>query len=511
MGDLSQFGELNRAERAFAEACQAGEACELGDGSLPPADAGPERTIRGTLLRWFALGGDATGLLHEKGVNRKGALISEHLDLSGSTNECDLSLQACRFACRPRLQGTHMRAITLSGSALPGLAANGLRLDGALVMADGFEAKGPVNLIRARIGADLDCRTATFEAPEDDALNADGAEIGGSVFLMGQRDDDDKIVPFRCRGTARFVSVTVGDSFMVLDASFDSGSKKYALNLALGQIRRQLTLKNFVRFDGRLNLSGASTYSLNDDPKDPNAPKNLILNGFEYVHFSAKAPMDVTTRLTWLARQNPADYGQDFWLQPYSHFARVLGTTGHEGDARQVLVEKEKRQGEVSLRNAARAGRWPRYMVTWLADRFMRYVVGYGYRPQMSLIWMAGVLVATSWFFQQTYAAGDMTPAAAPILVSSGWQNAVETAPVLTAQEWGRAAGKDYETFHPVAYAFDLFVPLVDIGQQSAWGPSTERGQLGRIGWWLRWVIEIIGWVITALAVAAVTGLVRRD
>ena len=510
MPDLSRFGELSRAEQEFAEACEAGETCTLGDGSCPDAEAGTDRAIRGELVRWFALGGGADELLHEKGVSLKGATITGHLDLSGSTSDCDLALKSCRFQRRPQMKGTRLRSISFNGSVLPGLDAGGLRVEGQLALADGFTSTGPVTLIRAKIGADLDCRAGQFEGADQHALNADGIEIGGSVFLMGKRDGD-KVTPFSCKGTARFISAIIGDSFMVLDAFFDSGDQKYALSLALADIRRQLTMKKFVHFSGRLNLSGASTYSLNDDPMEPRAPRQLILNGFEYVHFSAKAPMEVATRIDWLARQKPEEYGQDFWLQPYSQLARVLAATGHEGDARRVRIEKEKRQGEVSVRLARREGRWLAFALSWFGDRFMRYVIGYGYRPHLCLIWMAVILTATAVFFHEAYEAGDMTPAAAPVLVSAAWQEAARDHEIHTAQAWSSGAGKDYETFHPVAYAFDLFVPLVDLGQQSSWGPSTERGRLGRIGWWLRWVLEIVGWVVTAMAAAAITGLVRRD
>ena len=300
---------------------------------------------------------------------------------------------------------------------------------------------------------------------------------------------------------------------MVLDAEFDSCDRKYALSLALATIRRQLTMKRFEGFEGRLNLSGTTVYSLNDNPGEEKGPQDLILNGFEYTHFSGKAPMDVVLRLKWLERQKPEAYGQDFWLQPYGQLARVLRETGHESDSREVYVEKERLQSKVALRLARQEGRWFRAAQIWIGDLVMRHLVGYGYKPQRSLIWMVFILAACTIFFQKVYDVGDMTPAAAPVLISQGWQSALADDPVTTAQTWTSKpyVGQDYETFNSAAYAFDLFVPLVDLGQTQTWGPSTERGPMGRIAWWLRWVIEIVGWVVTALAAAAVTGLVRRD
>ena len=89
----------------------------------------------------------------------------------------------------------------------------------------------------------------------------------------------------------------------------------------------------------------------------------------------------------------------------------------------------------------------------------------------------------------------------------------MDSHPDNPAAHWSApgAAGQDYETFQPFAYAADLVIPLVSLGQEVAWAPSTSRSPLGRIGWWLRWIAIGLGWVITALGAAAVTGAVRQD
>ena len=506
MSGIEQFGELSRAEAEFVAACQSGESCTLGDGVLPDVQD-TSRAVRGELIRFFVLGGSEETPLHERGIALHGAMISGHLDLSGSNSDCDLILNNCIFRRRPLMLGTRLRSCDLTGSKCPGFDAEGLTVERALILGPGFEANGTVRLVRARIGADLDCTGARFECPDGDALNGDGAEIGGSIFLRGQKSGP----VFASHGTVRFVSVGVGDSIILQDAWLDSGDRKYALSLALAQVQRQLTLKSFEKFSGRLNLSGVTAYSLDDDPAEAQSPKDLILNGFTYVHFSGKAPLDAALRLEWLSRQKPSAYGQDFWPQPYGQLAKVYSDTGHEADARQVLIEKERLQGRVAFSLAQRQGRAFRALQIWLGDQIMRRLIGYGYRPQRSLAVLFAILAATSLFFHLTWKAGDMAPSAAPVLVSQGWADALAADSKHTAAYWGTTpAGQDYETFHPVAYAFDLFVPLVDLGQESAWSPSTERGPLGRVGWWLRWLLEIVGWVVTAVAAAAVTGLVRR-
>ncbi len=505
-----EFGELSRAEQEFAAACQSGDLCTLGDGTRPDEEL-PIRTIRGALVRFFALGGAAETPTHERGVQLKGALVNGHFDLSGADSDCDLVLKSCRFRRAPVLAGARLRSLDLSGSFCVGMNAEGLTTDGAVMVRDGFEAQGTVRLVRARIGADLDCSGGSFDGGGADALNADGARIEGSVFcrpVSGEAGER----PFQALGTVRLISAEIGDSVMVTGADMNAGEQKYALSLALVTIRRQLTLRGFRRFDGRLNLSGARTYSLNDDPANASSPKDMILNGFSYVHFAGDSLKDVTTRLDWLTRQKPEAYGQDFWPQPYGQLASVLHAMGHDADARRVLMTKEALSGQVARSRARHEGRWGRWVLVWLADRFLGHVVGYGYRPHRAIVWALIFIIGGAVFFQRVWEAGDMAPGAAPVLVSAEWRQALSDAPDHTAAHWLTmgGAGRDYETFHPFAYSADLFVPLIDLGQQSSWSPSTDRGPLGRIGWWLRWVLESVGWVITALGAAAVTGLVRR-
>ena len=116
-------------------------------------------------------------------------------------------------------------------------------------------------------------------------------------------------------------------------------------------------------------------------------------------------------------------------------------------------------------------------------------------------------------FFQKTWAEGDMTPNAAPILVSKGWIEATERHPENPAAFWSQKgqAGQDWETFQGFAYAADIVIPIVNLGQESAWAPSTSRSPWGQAGWWIRWFAKAAGWIITALGAAAVTGMVRND
>ncbi|KIC30844.1 hypothetical protein RA25_18160 [Leisingera sp. ANG-S5] len=106
---------------------------------------------------------------------------------------------------------------------------------------------------------------------------------------------------------------------------------------------------------------------------------------------------------------------------------------------------------------------------------------------------------------------GSFAPNSGPILTSPEWKALARTDP-NPAQAWGQSVpGKDWESFDKYAYAADLVIPILDLGQTDAWAPSTERGWWGKQLWWLRWVFTTLGWIVTALGAAALTGIIRRE
>ena len=115
-----------------------------------------------------------------------------------------------------------------------------------------------------------------------------------------------------------------------------------------------------------------------------------------------------------------------------------------------------------------------------------------------------------------------MAPNSPVILASTDWRDAVTafdacddgpraSCPV-PLKVWSQTSpsAKDYETFSPWLYSADLFVPLVALGQEAAWAPTTTRGVWGRVAYWARAPIQFAGWFFTAMVAAILTGLVGR-
>ena len=118
--------------------------------------------------------------------------------------------------------------------------------------------------------------------------------------------------------------------------------------------------------------------------------------------------------------------------------------------------------------------------------------------------------LAALWY-GHAWQAGAMVPNSDVILTSFNWWWAMQDQAMSPTADWtATGTAQHYETFYSLAYAFDVIVPLVDIGQKSAWSATTVTWT----GWSTRvltMVLEVWGWVVTALGAAAVTGLVQRN
>ncbi len=67
-------------------------------------------------------------------------------------------------------------------------------------------------------------------------------------------------------------------------------------------------------------------------------------------------------------------------------------------------------------------------------------------------------------------------------------------------------------SYHPFVHALDVFLPIIDLGIESRWAIDTTNG--GAFSWLVRvslWVLPVVGWISVTLAVAAFTGIVKRE
>lgn len=551
---------LTPAEKKLIAACRAGKPCVLGDGTLPPAGTDdPERRVRAEVLRYLILGGCDRCKVQGWGVRVTGAYVKGQLDLSFQTAAGATGLHVCRIEQEIVALQSRLEALNLSQSHLPGLNAQGAKVTGAVFLR-GVSATGEVSLSGASIGGQLACAGARFTGTESEkALNAQGATVTGDVFLRGVTSTGEVsfsgasiggqlscvgsdftgreggnalnaqstqvigavfLRGITATGAVRLSGASIGGQLDCEGARF-TGPRGNALNAQRLRVTQGLIWRRVTVEAGSVDLSAAHIGDLFDDPNCWPDRGRLILDGFTYDRISA-APTDADTRLKWLSKGDT--WNGTFFPQPYTQLAKVLHEMGHDRDARKVLARREqkvqadmRRRLRVELDGSWQAGVRSIWLdllrpLLWLWDLLLRWVVGYGHHPFRSLLWLLGLWAVAVWLAHLAWTTGDFAPNSGPVQMSDRWQ-ALAVSVENPAQVWSSAAdaGRDWETFNRYGWAADLVIPIIDLGQTAAWAPSTARGDWGRRLWRYGFLLQMAGWIVTALGAAAITGIIRRD
>jgi hypothetical protein len=90
--------------------------------------------------------------------------------------------------------------------------------------------------------------------------------------------------------------------------------------------------------------------------------------------------------------------------------------------------------------------------------------------------------------------------------------------PVQTGENELAADAPSYVTqFNGALYALDTLIPVLDLGQEKDWTPTTQPGCTQEQANWLsvapfiRVLLIAFGWLVTSLLISALTGIIRRD
>jgi hypothetical protein len=416
----------------------------------------------------------------------------------------------------------------LSGNGGKSLYAQGLSTREGLVLRN-VTSFGTVDLNAAQIGGQLDCSGAVFNGRGDKALNVQGAKIAEGFLLKG----------ITAIGTVDLNAAQIGGQVDCSNATLDGRGGK-ALNAQNLLVSQAFILRNLKQVKGLVTLTAAHVGSLVDDSAGWLAEGNALnLNGFTYDILAGTAPLALTSRRHWL--EIGSHWDGEFRPQPYAQFARVLRQMGHPSEARNVLMERTSLQAK-----ATRASReivpngdvsvgfrslWADILniFHWISDWIAFLVAGYGHAPVRSLWCLIGLFFAATALAHFAWKEGSFAPNSDVILASPGWAEvtaqdcfptSVDGCELNPADVWSSTfttsattptQGADWDSFNALGYAADLVVPFLDLGQTDAWAPSKDRGFWGWVLWWARWVLAALGWVVTGLGVAAVTGVMQRN
>ena len=395
------------------------------------------------------------------------------------------------------------------------------------------QCDGEVSFLGAEVNGVFDCGHAVLRNPEGHALNAQRLVVREGFIWRRVAD---------VKGAVDLTSAHVGDlwddpeSWAMCDKLFLSGFIYDVLHgsidvearlawLKKGAISRREfypqpyeQLAKLLRDTGHRTDARAIMVAKEQEQRKASRARWRREGAWRHALLEASL-MPAAERESAIAtlkkrRPNDPQLAQLILFHPAEEMAGDISETTLALAQRQFRSEQRWHNRKVFWRNAG----------SLLADRIFGFVVGYGHKPERSF-YMLVTLIFIGWFLaDRAWEAGDFAPTAGPILMSESWQTlatdpnidnpaavwsdkfmlAPEGVPVLTP-------GRDYETFHAVSYAVDLVVPLVSLGQEAAWAPSTTRGPWGQTLWWVRWWLIVLGWIVTAIGAAAVTGVIRRD
>jgi hypothetical protein len=147
---------LTPAERRLLARVADGEEADFSapdEGQNDPTQGaawGPERTIRAAFLHWLCTDAQAAACVPPKGIRIRGARIEGPLDFEGATLLHRLSLIRCAIPEGILLTDARARRIDLSGSYIRGLHADGLAVEGDLVLS-GLICAGEVRLLSGSV------------------------------------------------------------------------------------------------------------------------------------------------------------------------------------------------------------------------------------------------------------------------------------------------------------------------------------------------------------------------
>jgi hypothetical protein len=464
------------------------------------------------------------------------ALVLSYATISGKLNGRNLIVEGGSRAVNCRVAGQlFMAGARLANPGGAAFFAGGLEVGGGAFFSLGFHAIGEFRLIGAVLSANLSIDDATFENPgavavnleratlgslhgdnvtcrgqlsmpgaqvngdlnlpravlqADDgevALNAERAQVGGTVLLSG----------VKALGEINLRSIQVGARIMLVEAELrDRAPHHAACRLSRAQVtadvfchlmtaegrlrlfgsvvggtinltgatlsnpagkaveaenvRAQELVLQASTVDGGVDLSHAAIGVLRDDPAS--WPAQLYLDGLTYQALDPALP--AAQRLSWLDR-DPRGHQP----QPYEQLAAHYNAAGQPVQARDVLYAREKIQ----------------HNAKGLASRALGLLqditVGYGYRPRRALGWLALLLTTGSIVFS------------------------VAPPPSLQA---GSAPH-----FNGIIYTLDLMLPVVNLGQKNSFNPGGPEQ-------WLSYILIAAGWTLATTVAAGAARVLRK-
>ncbi|UOX92771.1 hypothetical protein MUY14_19885 [Amycolatopsis sp. FBCC-B4732] len=447
-----------------------------------------------------ALSGDRLGV--------DGNFRANQLTAEGSGEPGTIRLLGARIGGRVDLEGAK-----LTNDASPALYADGLHVGGSLdlsgVKATGAGDDGAILLHSVEITGQLLLDGAELANASGPAVNADDARVGNYVDGTGLRASASSEW-----GALTLSGMWIGGRIVLDDAEIrnDAGP---ALVADRAEVRESLVLRGIratgageeatirllgARIAGDAHFSGAelahsggeTLLSLEDvlvegkvflpvdvvcaKPVRGPHPGTMELDGFRF------GALGAATWQEWLhlIRWHTAVYRPG----PYQRLAAVERTSGHDGNARHVLIAQQR---DLQRWAPEGIGGWPARRFHWLWGA----LAGYGYRARRTA---AALLLAV-------LAAGGLGLWAGQ--VEEGGHHAAER-----VADFAAPAGTRCTTVELIGVGLDRGLPLSPgVRGRCDLNTGLDAGQVFTVA---IWAVQAAIWALATLALVGYTGLVRK-
>ena len=421
-----------------------------------------------------------------------------------------------------RLPGAHIigqlnfNGAELANQAGPALIGDGLRVDGGLVLAEGFTAsghyeRGAVRLPGAHIRGQLNLACATLVNPAGAALIGDHLEVAGGVYLDGFTATgygEDGVVRLpdahitgqlnldRAELTNPAGAALIGDHLRVDSDMFAEGliatghSQDGAVRLADAHISGQLNLSH-----AKLTNPAGPVLDLEDaEVKHLFLPAQVICShaAAKTSRCAAPAHQFILSGLAYTSL-HAVDWRE--WLhliihhtrayrpQPYRQLAAALRASGHESAARKVLIAQQQ-----DLHHRGDIGGPLSKSAHWLWG----VLAGYGYRSSRAVVALMLVLTV-----------------AAALGIAAGHTSLGPGRYVTAHTSQAQNPRSPCSLIEQIGVGIDRSVPLTParIGNRCDFDTSSPAGEAFTAS---TWVLQALVWTLAGLAIAGYVGLIRR-
>jgi len=510
---LDNFQPLKPAEQKLLECCQSGEMAVIGEER--PTEKTEENEIRAEFLRWLILTKDID--IDLNGIQCHGAFVSDIFYANNAHCVHIFVCIKCVFEEKFYLSRAVTKSIFLNGSLFcKGIEAGGLICEGDLTLREGFHSQNEVFFSGSTVEGNFDCSNASFQALDSTqkALHCERIIVKKNVFLNNG---------FSSKGSVFFLGAKIMGSFYCTNSRFESFDKEqsvFILCCELMVIKGGLFLReNCIILNGIFNLTNATVGALADNKYfwEQETLKVVYLDGFKYGHIHGD--ISASFRLKNMLSKMP-----EFTPQPYKQLAKVLREMGDDRDADEVMIALHDKRLEMSKES------WS-YKVS---QKLYRWISRYGYRPIRAL----KIILVSVWFiFGCVYWYGANVGVFAPsnplvfqnkdyncTINSNGTPWGASPKDYNVSNNWYKATPPEYTTFQPFLYSLDIILPVVDLKLEKDWGvvvsaPDNSLTDIipfcftttNHLIRFLTWVESIVGWGLSLMLVAILSGLAKNE